>query len=371
MSDTPEIQTPRERVMAIDALRGFDMFWIIGGNGFLLSTLALLRVPLPDWFTRQFEHVRWEGFVGWDLIMPLFLFITGASIPFAFDKRRQQQQSAGAIGLRVLRRVIVLFVFGMMVQGHLLAFRLDEFHLYSNTLQAIAVGYAVAAIAQLCLPVSRQVILTGGLLVLFWALMMFVPFAEHPGGTLEEDANLALHVDHLLLGQFEDGTPYTWILSSLGFAATVLMGALSGHILQMGIRPIARVGYLLAAGAACLLAGWAWSFHFPIIKHLWTSSMTLWAGGWSYLLLGCFYLVIDVWGLRRWAFPLVVIGTNAITAYMAWHLLPFGDVSNRLLGGLADHLGDTGGTFLLSTGAFLGIWLVLLHLYRHKIFLKV
>jgi predicted acyltransferase len=267
--------------------------------------------------------------------------------------------------------VVVLFIFGMMVQGNLLAFRLDQLQLYSNTLQSIAVGYAVAAIAQLCLPVSRQVMLTAGLLVLFWILMMFVPFGGHPGGTLKEDANLALYVDHLILGHFEDGKSYTWILSSLGFAATVLMGVLSGHMLQMNKRPIARLGCLVAAGAGCLLAGWIWSFHFPIIKHLWTSSMALWAGGWCCLLLAGFYLVIDVWGLRRWAFPFIVIGMNAITAYMAWHLLPFRDASDHLLSGLADHLSKAGEAFLLSSGSFVLIWLVLLHLYRHKIFLKV
>ncbi len=371
MSDTQSVEVPQERIMAIDALRGFDMFWIIGGQGVVMTLLALLKVPRPEWFARQFDHMPWIGFSGWDLIMPLFLFITGASIPFAFSNRRRRHQSTASLYLRVFRRVVILFVFGMIVQGHILAFKLDQLHLYSNTLQAIAAGYLVASIAQLTLPVIGQLWLTAVLLVTYWALMMFVPFAGHPGGTLEGDANFALYVDHLILGHFEDGKTYTWVLSSLGFAGTVLLGSLGGHILRMEKRPVERVGYLLAAGIGCLLGGWLWSFHFPIIKHIWTSSMVLWSGGWCYLLLGVFYLVIDVWGLRRWAFPFVVIGMNAITAYMAWNVLPFGSVSQRLFRGLADHLGENGGNFLMATGTFALIWLLLFYLYRNKTFLKV
>ena len=356
--------------MSIDALRGFDMFWIIGGHGLVLSTLALREEPLPDWLARQFHHVRWEGFSAWDLIMPLFLFIVGTSMPFAFASRRRERTTA-SLYLRILRRVVVLFVMGMMVQGNLLALELDKLVVFSNTLQAIAVGYLAAGLAVLHLPILGQLLLTIGLLVTYWLLMMFVPFGGHPAGTLEEGANLALHVDHLVLGGYDDGKRYTWVLSGLGFAATVLMGVLSGHILRSNRSPAKRTAYLCAAGLGCLLAGWLWSFHFPINKHLWSSSMALWAGGWCFLLLGLFYLVIDVWGCRRWAFPFVVVGMNAITAYMAWHLISFRTISDRLLEGLADHLGERGGACLLAAGPFVILWLILFHMYRNRTFLKV
>ena len=233
-----------DRLMSIDALRGFDMFWITGGHGLLMSAMALRGGPVPDWLKHQMEHARWAGFTAWDLIMPLFLFIVGVSMPFAFASRRRQGQAIGAMCLRILRRVVILFVLGMIVQGNLLAFKLDQLRLFNNTLQAIAAGYLVASVALLMLPVSGQLLLTIGLLVAYWALMMFVPFGNSPAGTLEETANLARHIDHLVIGSYVDGTRYTWVLSSLGFAATVLMGVLGGHVLRSEKRPAVRVGYL-------------------------------------------------------------------------------------------------------------------------------
>src|SRR5262249_37422014 len=126
-------------------------------------------------------------------------------------------------------------------------------------------------------------------------------------------------------------------------------------------------------GGACLAGGWAWAqyLHFPIIKHIWTSSMVLWAAGWSYLLLAVFYLIFDLFGLRFLAFPLVVIGMNAIVAYVAYHLIiPFNAISAGLVGGVARHLGAAG-PFALALTTVLLVWLVLYHLYRHKIFLRI
>jgi predicted acyltransferase len=363
--------SPGDRLMSIDALRGFDMFWITGGHGLLMSAMALRGKPVPDWLTYQMEHPRWGGFTAWDLIMPLFLFVVGVSIPFASASRRRQGQSLLGLCLRMLRRVLLLFVLGMIVQGNLLAFKLDELYPFNNTLQAIAVGYLVAGVAVLILPTFGQFLLAFGLLVTFWLLMMFVPFGNSPAGTLEETANLARYIDHRFIGSHVDGTRYTWVLSSLGFAATVLMGVLGGHILRSNMRPAVRVGCLGAAGLGCLLGGWLWSFHFPIIKPIWTSSMALWAGGWSFLLLGVFYLVIDVWGYRRWAFPFVVIGMNAIVAYMIWHTVNLGTITHRFLAGVAGHLSKESGAFLLTVGPVALLWLTLFYMYRKRTFVRV
>jgi predicted acyltransferase len=108
----------------------------------------------------------------------------------------------------------------------------------------------------------------------------------------------------------------------------------------------------------------------PIIKHLWTSSMVLWAGGWSFLLLALFYTLIDVIGWRHWAFPFIVLGANAITVYMAWHLIDFRGISDPIVGGLAAHLG-TYGEVLKSIGALAAIWLIAWVMYRKQIFVRV
>jgi predicted acyltransferase len=179
-------------------------------------------------------------------------------------------------------------------------------------------------------------------------------------------------IDNVILGRFRDGTSYTWVLSGLGFSATVLLGVLSGHLLRSGIRPRAKLACLVAAGVACLILGWVWEnwLGFPIIKHIWSSSMVLWAGGWSFLLLALFYGVIDVAGFHKWAFPFVVIGMNAIAVYMGVGFINFGDISNRLVGGLSRHLGDYGDV-LRSFTAFVIMWLVLLYMYRKRTFIRI
>jgi predicted acyltransferase len=361
----------RNRIAAIDALRGFDMFWIVGGREFVLAVVGAFSQP-PAWLDYQLEHAAWEGFTAWDLIMPLFLFVVGAAMPFSFSRRIEEGHSKADLYAKMARRVVILFILGMIVQGHLLDFKLSTLHIFCNTLQAIAVGYLFAGIALLHLGKAAQVVFTALLLVGYWLLLVYVPVPVHGAGVLEPDANLALTVDEFVLGRFRDGTPYTWILSSLTFTATVMCGVLAGHVLRAAISGWIKVLALSAIGAGCLAAGWAWAewLDFPIIKHIWTSSMTLWAAGWSYLLLALFYLLIDVVGLRRWAFPFIVIGMNAITIYFAYWFIPFASIAKSLVGGLADHLGAAGPVLVQFTAVLL-VWLLLYHLYRQKIFLRI
>ncbi len=176
----------------------------------------------------------------------------------------------------------------------------------------------------------------------------------------------------MLLGRFRDGTSYTWILSGLGFGATVMIGVLAGHLLRSGIRPIGKLASLIVAGAACLGLGYGWEqwLDFPIIKHLWTSSMVLWAGGWSLLLMALFFAIIDMAGFRKWAIPFVVIGMNAITAYMAFHLIDFSDIANHLVGGLASHLCSFGDPLRALT-TFMLLWGGLYYMYRNRTFVRI
>jgi predicted acyltransferase len=361
-----------ERVAAIDALRGFDMFWIIGGQQLALAVAAFLPEGPRTSFEYQLEHAAWEGFTAWDLIMPLFLFVVGAAMPFSFSRRIQEGQSKGALYAKIARRVAILFVLGMIVQGNLLEFDLSTLHLFSNTLQAIAVGYLVAGVVMLNMRVWGQVLVTALLLVGYWLLLMYVPLPGQGAGIIKPDANVALAVDEFVLGRFRDGTAYTWVLSGMTFSATVLLGVLSGHVLRANLHPALKLLGLTAMGLACLAGGWAWAEWggFPIIKHIWTSSMALWAAGWSYLLLALFYLVMDIAGWRRWAFPFIVIGMNAITIYVAVFFIPFRAIAEGFVGGLAGHLGAAGPVAIEFTAVLLA-WLVLYHLYRQKIFLRI
>jgi len=371
-AERPAVAT-RERLMSLDALRGFDMFWIIGGYGIFAGLGKGLNSP---WFNRhilpQIEHVRWEGFVAWDLIMPLFLFVVGAAMPFSFAKRRDRGESKTRLYIHILYRVVILWVLGMIAQGRLLEYDLSKLQLYSNTLQAIAAGYLIASLLLLNLRLQWQVVVTGGLLLLYWGLLSLVPVPGNSEGHFAEQGNLAIYIDRLILGHFQDGTnpPYTWILSSMTFATTVMIGAFAGQLLQSNLGKIRKVLFLLAGSVVCIYLGWAWGFLFPIIKHLWTSSMVLYAAGWSLLLLALFYLVIDVLRLRFLAFFFVVTGMNAIAVYMATHVFDFRHLGDIFVGGMAKWTGDWH-DFVRATAAFAILWLVLCYMYRKKTFIKI
>lgn len=362
--------TKPPRMMSIDALRGFDMFWIVGGREVVIAFLLLFSTTgeLPEWLHYQFSHVDWVGFAAWDLIMPLFLFISGASIPFAMRLKEGETRDYPSFYLRLARRIALLWIFGMVAQGRLLTFDWTQFRFFSNTLQAIAVGYLVAVLAHLYLSTRKQIALCIGLLLAYWVLMMFVPVPGAGGWTLEPRMNLALWLDEVILRRFRDGTTYAWILPGLGFAGSVMLGVFGGMILRLNEAPMKRFAYLCALGVGCLVGGWLWGLHFPIIKHIWTSSMVLWAGGLSYLLLALFYLVVDIWKFQRWAYPFMIIGANAIAAYMAGYVIPFKKIAS-LIPFLTCECPLAGFTAAFIT--FMILWIPLWVMNRYKIFLRV
>lgn len=366
-------ESPRPpRSLAIDTLRGLDMFFLTGG---LALVTALVRVfhggSLPDWYARHAVHANWEGFHAWDLVMPLFIFIVGASMPYAFAKFAGTPKSL-AYG-RMARRVALLFLLGMAVQGNLLSFEPERMKLFCNTLQAIAGGYLIAGICLLHTGVRGQLATAFGLLAAYWALLRFVPYDGQPGGLFLPGNNLALYIDRLLEGSWHDGTNYTWILTNLAFGALTLLGAMGGHVLRSSSSNMRKLAVLCAAGCGCLLAGWALSFDTPMIKRLFTSSMTLWSAGWCYLLLAFCLLVFDIFRLQRLAFPLAVIGSNALFVYL-WTetpgCSPEHSLSRALFGGLAKQSGEWG-EVVFYAGNYALIWGVLWLLYRKKVFLKV
>jgi predicted acyltransferase len=361
---------PGERIISVDALRGFDMFLIIGGHGIITGFIKAVDVGFLNALLPQTRHVPWVGFAFWDLIMPLFLFIVGVVMPFAFNKRLARGDSKRQLYFHIVKRTVILFVLGMIAQGRLLQYDLSKLHIFSNTLQAIAAGYFVASILMLNLNLRWQIGATAGLLLLFWALMALVPVPGHGAGVLTPDGNLAIYLDKLMLGPYEDETTYTWILSCMTFACTVMLGVMAGHLLRSEKRQQVKVLGLLAAGIGCLVLGLVWHNWFPIIKHLWTSSFVLFAGGLSYLLLAVFYLVIDVWHLRKWAFGFIVIGINAIAVYMARSVFNFRHIGNIFVGGLARYLGQWN-DFVQAAAALAVIWLILYWMYRKKSFIRI
>jgi predicted acyltransferase len=359
----------KQRIVSIDALRGFDMFWIIGGGAIFKSLDEIFQHPVTLWIYTQLNHAAWEGFHFEDLIMPLFMFLSGVVMPFSFERRLAEGDKL-RLYRHILLRVAILWILGMIAQGNLLTYDLSKLKLYSNALQAIAAGYLIAAVVVIHFRPRIHYIFFAAFLLLYWALLALVAVPGMGAGQLTEDGNLAIFIDKLLLGRFQDGTSYTWILSSITFAATVLMGVFAGRFLQLDIRGLYRAWGLMAAGLVYMIAGWVWNCWFPIIKHLWTSSFVLFSGGISMMLLGLFYLIIDVWDWKKWAFGFVVIGSNAIVAYMVCNFVYFSDIANCLIGGLDKWMGN-GTVFVHSTTSFILLWLALWYMYRNKTFVKI
>ncbi|MHC4083797.1 MAG: acyltransferase family protein [Planctomycetota bacterium] len=369
------------RVMSIDAVRGFDMFWIIGGSYIFNGLHTALNIPTTTFLKNQLTHVEWEGFVFEDLIMPLFLFIVGVVMPYSFNKRLERGDSKRKLYIHVVLRSVILFVLGMIAQGNLLDLDLSKLKIYCNTLQAIAAGYLISAIIILNMRVRWQIVTTVLLLLLFWALMMLVPFPGRVADRLNQDANLAAFIDRVILDPFDDGLNYTWILSSITFACTVMLGVMAGHLLRTDIPGPHKVRILVFLGIGTLALGALWGgwffgigkFYaglFPIIKRLWTSSFVLFSAGLSYLLLAVFYLVIDVWGFKKWAYGFVVIGTNAIFVYMLTHLINFRSIASVFVGGLDQFVGPWK-DFIHAVAGFVLVLLILFWMYRKKTFIKV
>ena len=365
------------RVRSLDALRGFDMFWIIGGGAIFMALGKALNLSwYNDYIIPQLKHPPWVGFTAWDMIMPLFMFIVGAAMPFAFAKRLARQ-SKKRLYLHIVIRTIILFILGMVAQGDLLKYDLDKLHIYCNTLQAIAVGYLVSSILFLQFRLRWQIVITIGLLLLFWALMMLVPIPEHGRGSLEPEANLAYYIDQNVLGKFQhyEARTYTWILSSLTFPCTVMLGVWAGMLLKSNKPKAKKFLILVALGVGAAGIGWVWGNYlgrlsFPIIKHIWSSSMVLVTGGFSFVLLAIFYLIIDVCRLWRWSYIFIVIGMNAIFVYMATHLWNFNDIAGVFVNGLKPWTGDWQ-DFTRAMAGFALVWLILLYMYRKKTFVKI
>ncbi len=360
-----------ERLKSVDALRGFDMFLIIGGVDIISALHIPLQSPVTAAINVQLDHVEWSGFHFWDIVMPLFLLLAGVSIPFAFAKRLGEGASRASQWPHILKRFVILWILGMVVQGNLLTYDPDEFIIFDNTLQAIAVGYLVAVIFVLYLPVRAQVLATAALTGIYWWVMETLQVPGFGAGDYSPDGNAALFIDEIVLGSMrEQDSYYTWVLSGLNFTVTVMLGVFAGYLLRMNAKQTTKLLTLTAAGAGLIALGLAWNPVHPIIKKIWTGSFALFSGGLCYLLLALFYLVIDVWKFAIWARWLIIIGANSIFAYVAWHTFDFKLIGDVFADGLGTFTGDWY-PFVRYTIAFGVLFVILWAMYRKRFFIKV
>ena len=368
-----------ERLLSLDVLRGFDLFMLVALQPVLRSALLVIDNPsLNNTLLYHLDHAPWEGFRAWDLVMPLFLFMSGVTMPFSLPKYLKQNSNL-QVWKRVLKRFSILFAFGILVQGNILSLNPDAIYLYSNTLQAIAVGYLLTVPLVLYLKPGWQIATIALLLVIYTVPMMLC-------GDQSPQGNFACEVDKLILGRFRDQShiaadgsiifapwyDYTWVWSSLTFCCTVAMGSLAGNIIRTGNDNRKRTAlHLLAVGATLVVAGLLWDAWQPMVKRVWNGSMTIYSGGLCYLLLALFYWWIDVKGHRKGWEWLLYYGCNAITAYLIGEIINFRGIAHSLLHGCEQYLGNEWYTVLLTTANSAILFFILRLLYKNKIFLKV
>jgi predicted acyltransferase len=357
------------RLKSLDALRGFDMFWIIGGGEVVKGLAKALDTSVLKAFVPQLEHVRWQGLHCWDLIWPLFMFVVGTAIPFSIQRRMAAGATRRSLFLHALWRALILFAIGTITQGNLLAWDLSVFRPCYSVLHGIAAGYLIAVIVVLTVRPRSRVIVLGGFLLAYWALLVLIPVPGVGRGVLTPTGNLATFVDRAILGRFHYGEN-TWFLSYLGFASSVLLGVFGGECLASSRPAKSKILLLTIAGFACIAQGMLWGIEFPIIKLLWTSSFVLVTGGISFLALALFYWIIDVLGYDRWAFFFTVIGMNSLAVYVATMLFDFRKIADIFVGKLLPLLGrwDMFTQAVITLGI---IWSLLLWMYRKKSFIRL
>jgi predicted acyltransferase len=383
--------TSTRRLLSLDALRGFDMAFIVG-FGTLLHAIAMAFIPAapekghapvppPAEVTffndparaiaEQFEHVDWEGFHLEDLIFPLFVFISGVSLTFSLPKSIERHGRGGA-ALRLLRRCALLFFLGVIYSGGFTKGFTEgwatgqEKVRWLGVLQRIALANLGAGLLYLWLRPRGLIVATVALLGGYWALLTFTN-----GGTYAEGANIVNQFDKEWLRgrKYDKDHDPEGILSTFPAIASALLGVLAGLWVRGSASDRKKAGGLALAGVVMLALGWAWSWNMPVIKKLWTSSFVLVAGGWSALLFALFYWLVEVCGFRAWTTPWVWIGANPITIYLAANFVPVSNIARRFTGPesqMADWL-----TWLVPAVSFGLVLLFARFLYKRGIFLRV
>ena len=406
---SPPAATPdSQRLMSLDALRGFDMFWILGADSLFYALHELKANPVTSFLAYELDHAEWAGFHFYDLIFPLFVFLMGVSTVFSLTRILAGEGRAAAVS-RVLRRGLLLFVIGLIYSGGFTNPWPDM--RLMGVLNRIAIVYTIGGLLFIFLRPRALAGVAVALLLGYWALLALVPFPDVrpvPGGTdvitreagFTEVAQLNLASTNLLRNSYIQGVNLTdyidqkylpgrkydgtydpeGILSTFPAIVTGLLGIFTGLFLRnQNVSDRQKVARLIGAGAAGAALGWLWGLEFPVIKKIWTSSYVLVAGGYSLMLLGAFYWIVDVQRWRTWCQPFVWIGMNPLTLYLTSNFLGglgFEKLARRLAGGpvkafFDTHIAPGFGELVISVTAIaLFLWYARF-LYQRKIFLRL
>jgi predicted acyltransferase len=360
-----------ERLQSLDALRGFTMFWIIGGGALIHSLAQATDWQIFNWFSNQLNHVEWNGFHFLDLIFPLFMFVSGVAIPFSLGRKLKQGVTRKKLLAKVAKRAIILVLFGI-IYNNKVSFDFANLR-YASVLGQIGVAYFIAALIYLYSNPRGQLIWVVAILGGIWALMALVPVPGFGAGVLTPEGNLSGYIDRLLLpgATYREYYDPQGVLLMISAASITLMGAITGELLLNEKYSAKRKTSIMAISGVILVGlSIVWNIWYPINKEIWSSSFDVLTIGLSLLAVSLFYFVIDVKGYSKWSFPLVWIGMNPITIYMAYRMINFKYSSEFILSGVMSVTGGFSEVILIL--GVLGLEFILLYfLYKRRIFLRV
>ncbi len=357
------------RMTSVDTLRGFTMFFIIGGERIFTSIAKVWPNSFTETLAKNMEHAGWSGFYFYDQIFPLFLFLVGLLIPLVILRSKEKGKSDKEIFFHICKRAIVLILFGLAVYGF---FRFDWPKMrWSSVLGRIGICYFFAGLLVLKTNWKVQAYVVLGILVGYWAAVKFIPVPGYGPGVLTPEGCLTTWLDQKIIpGTLGLGIyDRQGVLSTFTAIASTLIGVLAGHWLLTKRTENQKTLGFIVAGVIFLAAGWIWGQFFFISRNVWTSSFVLLTSGWSFLLMALFYWIIDVKGYKKWTFFLVVIGMNAITIWVGQRFIDFQFTSDAVFQGMSKHFGILQPVFL-AICLLMVKWLFLWFLYRKKIFLK-
>jgi predicted acyltransferase len=362
-----------KRLLSLDALRGFDMLFIMGFSGLITLICALFPGGTDCYLAQTMHHVKWNGLYHHDTIFPLFLFIAGISFPFSYAKQTASGLSRGKMYVKVIKRMFILIALGVVYNGF---FKMDFATLrICSVLGRIGMAWGLAALLYMNFNTKVRAYISAAILLGYWLVVCYIPAPDAAGASaLSLEGNIVGYIDRLITpGRLHNKTfDPEGLLSTLPAVVTAMLGMFTGEFVRKeGIDGSKKAGYMGLASIAMLAVGLLWSLVFPVNKSLWTSSFVLVVGSYSLAMFALFYFIIDVKGWKKWTLPFTVIGMNSITIYMAQRIIPFRKISGFFLDGIAAEMPEYWAKILLSAGALLVSWLFLYFLYRKKTFLKV
>jgi predicted acyltransferase len=363
-----------KRLVSIDALRGFDMLMICGADAFFGSLEGKTSWAWVDGLALQFEHPEWIGFTFYDFIFPLFLFISGVSIPFSIGKAQEIKIPNRVIYRKAFIRMLMLIGFGLLVKNAPFPFFDWEQIRLGSVLGRIGIAGFITTVLFLNFNTRNRLLIVGSILLLYYAAIFLIPVPGFGSGNLSFEGNLVGWFDRtflpgrLLQGQYDE----LGILTTFPAICLTILGAYAGEILKKsGLSENQKLKHLFLTALICIVLALIWGLHFSIFKRLWTSSFILLTGGMAFLALGLFYWIIDILKFQKLSFFFVVVGMNSLTIYLIYRFVNFRYTSRLLFEGLYKPLGEKWFSVMESLGALILVWLLLYFLFRKKIFFKV